>query len=371
MQSTTLTPERVFLLGVLHSNIPSATVEEQMHELAELTRTAGGVVVASELQRRSTVDPALFVGRGKVAEISERRPELNYDLLICNEELSPRQQRNLEKELGVRVIDRTDLILDIFAQHARTREGGLQVEVARLRHWLPRLIGAYTYSRQVGGIGARGGPGEQQIELERRRVRRRMSQLERELEEVRIHRRQQRRRRRNSALPLAAIVGYTNAGKSTLLNALTGAEVRSENQLFATLDPTTRRWKAVPGSTLLLTDTVGFIQQLPTELVAAFRATLEEVSEADVILQVADATAPAALQQAKTVDEVLHELEADGKPRVVALNKMDCLGPMAQRRAVQLLSPYYSKIVPISALTELGLSALGSVVHEASNGLAS
>jgi GTP-binding protein HflX len=350
--------ERALLLGVMLPGVRPELLEEQMRELEELTRTAGGEVVALEVQRRDEVEPALFVGRGKVAEIKERRGEVRYDLLICNEDLSPRQQRNLEKELETRVVDRTELILDIFAQHARTREGRLQVESAQLHHLLPRLIGAYDYHRQMGGIGTRGGPGEAQIEVERRRIHKRLRDLEQELEQVRAQRDQQRAGRRRSELDTVAIVGYTNAGKSTLLNRLTGAAARVENQLFATLDPTTRRLRLPSGRTVLTTDTVGFIQKLPTDLVAAFRATLEEVTYADVILHVVDAAALSAQEQATAVDEVLGELGAAHKPRVVALNKVDLLGPAGLRRAVQSFSDRYPVVVPISALAGRGVEAL-------------
>jgi GTPase len=350
--------ERAFLIGVLLPGVPSELLEEQMRELQELTRTAGGEVVAVEVQRRDEVEPALFVGRGRVAEIRERRARLQYDLLICNEDLSPRQQRNLEKELQTRVVDRTELILDIFAQHARTREGRLQVESAQLHHLLPRLVGAYDYHRQMGGIGTRGGPGEAQIEVERRRIRRRLRDLDQELEQVRSQRDQQRAGRRRSELETVAIVGYTNAGKSTLLNRLTGAEVRAENQLFATLDPTTRRLPLPSGRAVLLTDTVGFIQKLPTDLVAAFRATLEEVTHADVVLEVIDASALAVREQATAVDEVLEQLGAARKPRVVALNKVDLRGPAGLRRAVRAFADRYPVVVPVSALSGQGLEAL-------------
>ncbi len=329
-----------------------------MRELAELTTTAGAEVVASEVQRRSEVEPATYVGRGKIAEIKERRGELKYDVVICNEDLSPRQQRNLEQELTVKVVDRTELILDIFAQHARTREGRLQVESAQLHHTLPRLIGAWSYNRQVGGIGARGGPGEQQIEVERRRIRKRLRDLEHELEEVRRQREQQRQGRHGSELETVAIVGYTNAGKSTLLNKLTAAGVRAENKLFATLDPTTRRVRMRSGRELLLTDTVGFIQKLPTDLVASFRATLEEVTYADIVLHVIDAAAMAAVEHARTVDEVLDDLRAGGKPRVVAVNKIDLLGAAGMRRVLSELRERYETVVPISALTGAGLEQL-------------
>jgi GTP-binding protein HflX len=360
--------ERAYLIGVLRLGTSPQTVSEQMRELEELTTTAGGEVVASDVQRRDQVDPALFVGRGKVAEMRERREELRYDLVICNEDLSPRQQRNLEKELKIRVVDRTELILDIFAQHARTREGRLQVESAQLHHLLPRLIGAYDYHRQVGGIGTRGGPGEQQIEVERRRIRRRLRALDEELEHVRSQREQLRTARRRSELSTVAIVGYTNAGKSTLMNALTGAGVAAEDRLFATLDPTVRRLKLPSGREVLVTDTVGFIQKLPTDLVAAFRATLEEVTYADVVLRVVDASAPAALEQAATVDQVLEELDAGWKPTVVALNKVDLLGPAGLRRVVAAFGQRYPTVVPISALQSSGLDQLKQAIDEASEG---
>ena len=367
MIETTPARERAYLIGVQLPGTSSKTLGEQMRELAELTRTAGGEVVGTDVQRRSEVEPGLFVGRGKVDEIRDRRQDLKLDLVICNEDLSPRQQRNLEKELGLRVVDRTELILDIFAQHARTREGRLQVEAAQLRHLLPRLIGAYDYHRQMGGIGTRGGPGEAQVEVERRRIRKRMRDLEQELAQVRSQRVQQRSGRQRSDLPTVAIVGYTNAGKSTLINTLTGAGVRAEDALFATLDPTTRRLRLPRGRDVLLTDTVGFIQKLPTDLVAAFRATLEEVTFADVVLHVVDASAPAAQEQATTVDEILAELGAAEKPRVVALNKVDLLGPVTLRRAMRAFSERYETLVPISALRGSGLDALGDAIDAATS----
>ena len=367
MISTEPRRERAYLIGVLLPGTSAETVTEQMRELEELTRTAGGEVVQSDVQRRDQVDAALFVGRGKVLDIRERRGELHYDLVICNEDLSPRQQRNLERELKVRVVDRTELILDIFAQHARTREGRLQVESAQLHHLLPRLVGAYDYHRQVGGIGTRGGPGEQQIEVERRRIRRRLRALEQELEQVRSQRDNLRSARRSSRLLTVAIVGYTNTGKSTLMNALTGAGIAAEDRLFATLDPTVRRLALPSGREILLTDTVGFIQKLPTDLVAAFRATLEEVVYADVLLHVVDASAPAALEQAQTVEEVLADLGAGSKPTVVALNKTDLLGHAGLRRVVTAFGEHYPTVVPVSALRRIGLERLGQAVDDASD----
>jgi len=355
--------------------VPGSTpelVREQMDELADLTRTAGAEVVGTDVQRRAAVDPAHFIGMGKVEELRELKLEGAFDLVICNDDLSPRQQRNLELELKTRVLDRTELILEIFAQHARTHEGRLQVEAARLHHLLPRLIGAYAYDRQVGGrrggVGARGGFGEQQIEVERRRIRKRMRDLEREIEQVRSQRHQQRTGRRRAELETAAIVGYTNAGKSTLLNALTGSRVQAEHRLFATLDPTTRRLDLPTGRGLLLTDTVGFIQKLPTDLVAAFRATLEEVTEADLIIHVVDASSPTAAEQAETVEEVLQDLDAAAKPRVVALNKVDLLGPAARRRAVGAITARYPGAVAISALNRSGFAALLEAIDQASRG---
>jgi len=343
-----------------------------MAELADLTRTAGAEVVGTDVQRRAAVDPAHFIGMGKVEELRELKLEGAFDLVICNDDLSPRQQRNLELELKTRVLDRTEVILEIFAQHARTHEGRLQVEAARLHHLLPRLIGAYAYDRQVGGrrggVGARGGFGEQQIEVERRRIRKRMRDLEREIEQVRSQRNQQRTGRRRAELETAAIVGYTNAGKSTLLNALTGSRVQAEHRLFATLDPTTRRLDLPAGRGLLLTDTVGFIQKLPTDLVAAFRATLEEVTEADLIIHVVDASSPTAAEQAETVEEVLQDLDAAAKPRVVALNKVDLLGPAARRRAVGAITARYPGAVAISALNRSGFPALLEAIDQASRG---
>ena len=355
--------------------LPGTTAEavgDQMIELADLTRTAGAEVVGTDIQRRSGVDPAHFIGMGKVDELREMRQEGAFDVVICNDDLSPRQQRNLERELKVRVLDRTEVILDIFAQHARTHEGRLQVEAARLHHMLPRLIGSYAYDRQVGGrrggVGARGGAGEQQIEVERRRIRKRMRDLEREIEQVRSQRHQQRTGRRRAELETAAIVGYTNAGKSTLLNALTGASVQAEQRVFATLDPTTRRLGLPTGREVLLTDTVGFIQKLPTDLVAAFRATLEEVTEADLIIQVLDVSSSTVLDQAATVEKVLGDLGAADKPRVVVLNKVDLLGPSARRRAIGDVTSRYPGAVAISATKRTGFSELLGAVDRSSRG---
>ncbi len=357
---------------MLLPGVTEGLVREQMTELAELARTAGAEVVGSDVQRRSAIEPSHFIGAGKVEALREMVREGEFDMLVCNDDLSPRQQRNLEGSLKARVFDRTEVILEIFALHARTHEGRLQVEAARLHHLLPRLIGAYSYDRQVGGmrggVGARGGPGEQQIETEKRRIRKRIRDLDREIEQVRGQRHQQRTGRRRAELQTAAIVGYTNAGKSTLLNALTGARVRAEHKLFATLDPTTRRLDLPTGRQVLLTDTVGFIQKLPTDLVAAFRATLEEVTEADIVVQVLDASSPVVEEQAATVEQVLADLEADTKARVVALNKVDLLGPAQRRRVIAAVADRYPRLVPISALNRGGLDGLLAAIDEASRG---
>ncbi len=349
-----------------------SSVREQMSELTDLARTAGAEVVGTDVQRRTEIDPAHFIGMGKVKALRDMKLEGGFDVIVCNEDLSPRQQRNLELELKTRVLDRTEIILEIFAQHARTHEGRLQVEAARLHHLLPRLSGAYAYARQVGGrrggVGARGGFGEQQIEDERRRIRRRMRDLEREIEQVREQRHQQRTGRRRAELETAAIVGYTNAGKSTLLNALTGAGVRAEQKLFATLDPTTRKVELPAGRGLLLTDTVGFIQKLPTDLVAAFRATLEEVTEADLVVQVLDLSSPAVEEQAATVEKVLADLDAAAKPRGVSLNKVDLLGPASRRRTLSALTERYPSAVAISATQRTGLDQLLEAMDRASRG---
>ncbi len=335
-----------------------------MAELAELARTAGVDVVGQARQRVKAINPATYIGKGKVEELKLLAQELGLDLVIFDDELSPNQQRNLEEELGVKVIDRTVLILDIFARHARTREGALQVELAQYQYRLPRLTRAWAHlARQAGGGAARGGaggvglrgPGETQLETDRRIVSKRIAQLKKELEHVRRHREQYRRHRQQQWLPVVSLVGYTNAGKSTLLNALTGAGVLATNMLFATLDPITRRLGLPGGKEVLITDTVGFIQKLPTELVAAFRATLEEISDADLILHVVDITHPNVQEQVRTVGQVLEDIGASGRPMLVALNKVDLLNDPEQARAI---TTQYANAVAISALSGEGLEDL-------------
>ncbi len=350
-------------------------VEDSLAELAQLARTAGVEVVGQTYQRLESINPATLIGKGKVEELVEYRRKLDYDVLIFDEELSPRQQRNLEEALGesVKVLDRTALILDIFAHHAHTREGALQVELAQYEYRLPRLTRRWTHlARQAGGGAARGGvagvglrgPGETQLETDRREIGRRIARLKRELEQVRTHRRGYRRRRQKAAIPVVAIVGYTNAGKSTLLNAISDADVLVEDKLFATLDPTTRRVTLPEGREVLFTDTVGFIQKLPTTLVAAFRATLEEVAEANLLLHVVDITHPNALEQSRAVEETLAEIEATGKPVVVALNKIDKL---KNPSLIQELVAEFPNSLAISARERLGLTELLSRVETVLN----
>ena len=304
------------------------TSQSSLEELAQLALTAGANVVGRSVQRLQRPTPAYYVGRGKVQELASLRHRLGYGTIIFDDELSPSQQRNLEDALQIKVLDRTALILDIFAQHARTREGALQVELAQHEYLLPRLAGQWTHlERLEGAIGTRG-PGETQLETDRRLIRRRIQRLKRQLEEVRQQRALYRRRRARQGVAVASLVGYTNAGKSTLMRALSGADVLVEDKLFATLDPVTRRISLPQGGAFLLTDTVGFIQKLPTQLVAAFRATLEELSEASLLLHVVDITHPDAAEQAQTVEDTLADLGLADKPSITVFNKADLIcGP--------------------------------------------
>ncbi len=332
------------------------SMEDSLAELAQLSRTAGLEVVGQAQQYLRGLNPTYYIGKGKVEELSLRRRELGYDLVVFDDELSPGQLRNLERTLDVVVLDRTSLILDIFAKHARTKEGALQVALAQYQYRLPRLTRQWSHlSRQgVGGVGLRG-PGETQLESDRREIGRRISQLKVELEQVSKHRSLYRRRRRRAGIPVVAIVGYTNAGKSTLLNKLSGANVLAEDKLFATLDPTTRRVVLPDGRQVLITDTVGFIQKLPTQLIAAFRATLEEVAEAALLLHIVDITHPNVQQQIGTVTEVLTDLGVGQKDMVVALNKIDRL---ADPDAAQEVTRGYPHSVAISALRGTGIAEL-------------
>ena len=335
--------ETAVLIGVSLARQPGIlSMEDSLTELALLAETAGLAVQGALTQRLEHPHPATFIGAGKLGELETLVLELGANVVIFDEELSPRQQREIERVLGqeVKVIDRTALILDIFARHAKTREGALQVELAQYEYRLPRLTRAWTHlARQAGGraggasggVGVRG-PGETQLEVDRREIGRRIAHLKRELEEVRRHRERYRQRRQNSSTPVIVVVGYTNAGKSTLLNAVSDAGVLAEDQLFATLDPTTRRVELPSARAALFTDTVGFIQKLPTALVAAFRATLEEITEADLLLHVVDISHSNADEQVTAVEEMLEELGAGDKPLVTALNKIDLL---SRRRRVR------------------------------------
>lgn len=321
------TAEQAVLVALDRPGVHDFSADESLAELAQLAETAGAAVITTIVQRRERPDAATFIGAGKLHDLKAICAETGANLIIFDDELSPAQQRNIEKAVEVRVIDRTALILDIFAQRAQSREGKVQVELAQLNYLLPRLAGRGTELSRLGaGIGTRG-PGETKLESDRRRIRDRIADLRRQLEAIKAHRQRQRARRERGPWPIVALAGYTNAGKSTLLNRLSGADVLAENKLFATLDPTTRRVDLPDGGTILLTDTVGFIQKLPTELVAAFRATLEEIALADLILHVIDASHPKQHAQEAAVAAVLDELGASAVPTLVVYNKVDMLGP--------------------------------------------
>lgn len=367
--------QRAFLVGaeVFVSDSPWR-VEDSLEELALLADTAGVDVVGQAFQKITQPYPKFFIGPGKVREIAALREELQYDLVIFDDELSPSQTRNLEAELKVTVLDRTALILDIFAQHASTHEGRIQVELAQYQYLLPRLRRQWTHlERQAGGgggsaggvVGLRG-PGETQLEIDRRLIDQRVAWLKEQLADVHRHRELYRQRRRRSGTPIIALVGYTNAGKSTLINALTDAGVKAEDQLFATLDPTTRRIMLPGGGEAMITDTVGFIQKLPTQLVAAFRATLEEINEADILLHVLDITHHNADEQAQTVLKTLEELNAGDKPVLTVLNKVDLLTGMTEEEVGRIAEAMGlpNDYVAVSAQRKWGLEELLERVEE-------
>lgn len=318
--------EKALLVGVeIKGQENTWSLDDSMEELHQLAEAAGARVVGRVTQRLDSPSPSYYIGTGKLQTLISLKQSHPYTVAIFNDELSPRQQRNLEKILQVKVIDRTALILDIFAKRAHTREGQLQVELAQHRYLLPRLTGQWSHLERLGGgIGTRG-PGESQLETDRRLIKQRIHRLEQQLEAVRKHRQLYRQKRKRSQIPVVALVGYTNAGKSTLLNALSQANVIAENKPFSTLDPVTRRLTCPNGLTFLLTDTVGFIHKLPPSIIAAFRATLEELEEADLILHVVDITHHNAVEQYRTVEGILEELGLQHKPRFLVINKIDIL----------------------------------------------
>jgi len=373
-QPTRAPRERAFLVGVdLYQQKSFLPLTDSLTELALLSDTSGLEVVGELTQKLDRPHVKTYIGPGKVEELKHLVEETLSQVVIFDDELSPRHQRELQEELGrnVRVLDRTALILDIFAQHAHTSEGMLQVELAQYEYYLPRLTGQWTHlERQAGGGGGRAGstggvglrgPGETQLEVDKRAIRKRISHLKKELEKVRAHRMRYRAQRKRSRIPTVALVGYTNAGKSTLLNKITKSDVFVADQLFATLDPTTRRVELPGGYQALFTDTVGFIQKLPTALVEAFHATLEEIVESDLLLHVVDISHPNALNQFESVQQTLEELGAQHIPIVTALNKVDQLrNPESARDIVSR----FSKAVTISALDGSGLKDLLGIIQE-------
>jgi GTP-binding protein HflX len=357
--------QRAFLVGVELPGMATVEAERSLEELALLTDTAGSEPVDQELVRRTRIDPATYIGSGKAEELASLTKALDIDVVVFDNQLTPAQQRNLQKLLGCDVVDREGLILDIFAQHAHTKVGALQVELAMNRYNLPRLRGKGTsLSQQGAGVLARG-PGETKLETDRRRILQRISKLERELKETVGHRETQRKARKRSEIPQVSIVGYTNAGKSTLLNALTDAGVLVEDRLFATLDSTVRRLELPNQRAVLLADTVGFVRRLPHHLVEAFQSTLSEVAEADLLLHVVDGTVEDPAGQITAVREVLLEIGAAELPELIVFNKSDAIGDQAMRRLVNL----YPEAVFVSALKRAGLDELlvriGELVEKA------
>ncbi len=349
--------ERAVAFAILSDD--DAADQYSLAELADLVHTAGGTIIDTLTQNRDRPDRATYMGKGKVEELLAITRESSADLVIVNGELSPTQLRNLSKALDMRVIDRTQLILDIFAQRAHTSEGKLQVELAQMKYLLPRITSVYTqFERQQGGIGQRG-PGETKLEADRRRIRKRIDLLEDELDAVRQHRRIQKKSRKELPFHSGVLVGYTSAGKSTLLNTLSGSDVYADPQLFATLDPTTRRVALPDARAMMLTDTVGFIQNLPHDLVAAFRATLEEVTESDFLIHVVDCSHPQMDTQIAAVNQVLKELDALDKPTVTVFNKSDLLKDQYELRRLVADRP---NSVYVSALTGEGIDQLIALI---------
>ena len=358
--------QRALVVGTGSGLRDAEAAEASLDELALLADTAGAQVVARELQRRDTPDPATYVGKGKVDELRALVDGLDVDVVIFDDELSPAQQRNLERALGVDVVDRVALILDIFAQHATSGEGMVQVELAQLRYRLPRLRGrGIELSQQGAGIGTRG-PGETQLEVDRRRIQRRIAKLERDLDQLSRTRATQRKARRRRKITTVALVGYTNAGKSTLLNRLTDAHVLVEDRLFSTLDPATRRLRLPGGETVLLSDTVGFVRRLPHQLVEAFRSTLEEVAEADLVVHLVDASAPEPDDRIEAVHTVLREIGADELPELLVLTKSD----RVDDDELKVLLRSHAGAVAVSARTGDGVDELLRTVGDRRRALA-
>jgi GTP-binding protein HflX len=354
--------ERALLIGLERQGVSKWDLHDSLDELRELANSAGAEVVDTVTQKLQKPTAPYYIGRGKAESIKESCRDQHVTSVIFDDELSPAQGRNLENLFSRKVVDRTQLILDIFAQRARSREGRLQIELAQLQYLLPRLTRMWHHlSRQTGGIGTRG-PGETQLEVDRRRVQERIARLERELESVRKTRAIQRQGRKRHQWPVAAVVGYTNAGKSTLLNLLTGADVVAEDKLFATLDPTTRSFVLPNKQRVLLTDTVGFLRKLPHTLIESFKATLEEVSEADLLIHIADLSHPRVDEQMEAVDRVIKELDAYGKQTLLVFNKIDTL---PDRELVDAYLKRFSGSVAISARTGEGVNKLVQALENA------
>ena len=353
--------ERALLIGLEQEGVSKWDLRDSMEELRELANSAGAHVVDTVTQKLEKPTAPYYIGKGKAEMIKESFQDQHVTSVIFDNELSPAQGRNLENLFSRKVLDRTQLILDIFAQRARSREGRLQIELAQLQYLLPRLTRMWTHlSRQTGGIGTRG-PGETQLEVDRRRVQERIARLERELEGVRKVRNVQRQGRKRHQWPVAAVVGYTNAGKSTLLNLLTGADVVAENKLFATLDPTTRSFTLPNKQRVLLTDTVGFLRKLPHTLIESFKATLEEVSEADLLIHVIDLSHPRVDENIEAVNTVLKELNAYGKDTLLVFNKMDAV---ANAEHAQVYLKKFPGSVAISARTGAGVNELVAALQD-------
>jgi GTP-binding protein HflX len=351
------------------------SVRNSLEELAHLANTAGAVVVNQVIQQLPMPTRDYYIGRGKIEELLALKSTNPYTVLILDDELTPNQQGNLEEALEVKVIDRAALILDIFARRARTHEGRLQVELAQHQYLLPRLAGQWSHLERLGGgIGTRG-PGESQLETDRRLIRRKIHRLQEQTEEIRRRRAQYRQQRQRSGMPVVALVGYTNAGKSTLLNSLCKADVLADDRLFATLDPTTRRLTLPDNTTALVTDTVGFIRKLPPTIISAFRATLEELNEASLLLHIVDISSPDAAKQCQTVEDILGDLGLASKPRLTVLNKIDLLAGLQTWDEKQALDYFDAQVVPgdvstihISAVKGWGLGRLLEMVSRTLSG---